>query len=83
MDVVLHPAHIGAEAPCPGTAYDPETASYIPCPHPQHDPEPTPLQALLAENDELRAAAQRWRHVAAVFQEALRATLPEAEDPHR
>lgn len=70
MRTVLHPGHLGADAPCTGTAYDADTASYLPCPHPSHRPAPTPFERLLAENEELRLAVQRWRHVAAIYQAA-------------
>jgi hypothetical protein len=72
MSLVMHPQHAGAAAPCGGTAFDPDTATYVPCPHPAHNPGATPFERLCAENEELRVALARWKNVAAAFQLAQR-----------
>lgn len=72
MTTVLHPGHTGADTPCPGTAYDADTAAYIPCTHPSHAAPTTDLERLAAENVELRDALARWKGVAALYQQAAR-----------
>lgn len=75
MATVLHPGHLGADTPCTGTAYDPDTAAYIACPHPAHNPEPTVLERLMLENEALRHAVRSWQTAAAIYhQAALTAT---------
>jgi hypothetical protein len=80
MVTVLHPGHHGADTPCPGTAYDADTATYGPCPHPAHTPAPTLVEQLMVENEALRDAADRWRKVAALYQLVAREATNQGSD---
>lgn len=69
MATIHHPRHAGADAPCTGTAYDADTATYTACTHPDHVAPTTDLERLAAENVRLREALARWRGVAAIYQQ--------------